>query len=605
MKTIFLWNARDNKTSARKVLGKADSWVYIGRDYSALLHWESALAGTPRIFTGARFHEISQRLRGPFFDWLRNPGQAAEDVAWWASPLAETNTLRENLFQKICCLVLAKELIERHPGPRLLIVVENPILLRQIAEWCDARAYQIRRPRYRERWPGWLSFALWFFAKWIYGTNLLLYNWILSWWTRPHITNQIDSRRLVLVKTFVDEPYFRALGNDRYWGPLLERMRGGGWDVRSIPWIYSTKRSRLSAYRWMRARSDYFLIPEDYYKASDILWAARCVARQYRLSPASSVVAGHDCRLLIREARWRGAADSTNIQMALYARLALRLKEAGIRPRLLLNICENMIPEKMLLWGFQRDQPGTKTVGFQHILIPPRMLLQQYSSARSTARPPLPDRIVCNSELTRSLLQSEGYDPGRLRVGASLRNLELIGQQPRPPADRREVLVPLALDLSAAAEVIDKILTALPAKEGIPIVFKPHPMMKGSELARAIGPRALPLHAKISESPLNELLETAGCVASASTTALVEIALSGIAPIVVGRECDVNVSPFDGIEGAPTPIFTAREIHSAVFRALSRQGHFNEEPWLTTVRQSILSPLTDESTRAYCEFEKA
>lgn len=598
MTTVLLSNARDGKRLARKALHAGDRWAYIGRDYLRLRLWERELRGAHRIETGAEFHELAQQLRQPFLQWLRQPGSAAADPAWWCSPLSETNTLRENLFQKLCGLALAKKLVQDHGGERFLLVVESEALIEQIAAWCGERGLKVQRAGVWGCWPGRLRFLTWFCAKWAYGLGTLALNLFLAWWTRPRVPPRRESGRLALVKTFVDKGYFEGLGKDRYWGPLLGRMREDGWDVRTIPGIYSIQRSRLSAYRWFRSRQDYFILPEDYYKLSDVAWAIGCIARQARLSPAVTVVASHDCRSLIREACWLGAADATNIQMALYARLALRLKEAGVTPQLFLNIFENVIPEKMLLWGFQHYLPATKTTGFQHILVPPRMLLQQYSAAGSEIAPQ-PDRIICNSELALDMLRAEGYHAKQLKVGASLRNLDLINKQPRCGAGRREVLVPLALGRSISAEVVDKILAALPAHEGVAIVIKPHPMMRGHH-ERVLGIRRLPAHARISELPLGELLKTAGCVAAAGTTALMEVAMAGIAPIIIGRETEINVSPFDGIEGAPAPVFTAAEIRAAVLHALARQEDFHKAPWLSAIRPRILSPLTDETIQAYC-----
>ena len=235
---------------------------------------------------------------------------------------------------------------------------------------------------------------------------------------------------------------------DRYFTVLPEELAGSvGLMFVTMPWSATTLwRSRLSAFRWFKDRDGQYIVPADYLTPWDAVTAARTVWRASARPVGPLKFDGADVTALLGDARARQRAAVRSASFVQYDLVVARLASRGFQMSVFVDMFENMISEKPQVMAPRRHMPGVLTVGFQHFMSPPPLQLNLFSSRSEAAIAPHPDVIVCSSEFTRTVLANEGFPAQKLRVGPSLRYLDLPQPEEAPEPDHPVGLAVLPLD---------------------------------------------------------------------------------------------------------------------------------------------------------------
>lgn len=576
-------------------------WLYLGRNYMKLAHWEALLGPSwTRISYGRYFQALAKELKHDYLKWISDMGRSyhGEDaIAWWASRISEKNTLLDSLFHLICYLFTGYHYIKRHT--RLLIVCENPSVLSKIAGctdlsgqtacmgdiWSPLNSADVFEKRRTQLWETYI------------GEGMSAVNDAKTTFKPANEIPPVSEKSRILIHTWVNESYFGEDGNanDSYFTVLPDLLRERGFDVIILPCVYDIKRTRKQAFSWFRAHGARYLIPEDYYDITDYQWTADTATLLSMPSEDDLVFNGENVSLLMTETIRSQSCDVGIGPFLQYYRLFHRLWEKGIHFDYFIDTFENMIPEKLSVMGIKKRMPHVKTIGYQHYMNLNDLLLCFFTTPEETGFAPHPDVIVCNSRITYRQLIDASFREDRLRIGPSLRYQHLLDRRQVGISNEKHVMVVTGIDMSAR-ELIIKIVQAFPKDEGVRFSIKPHPMV-GKETFEWISHLRLPRHMKVVSGKLHELIQTCACAVVAGSTSALELALTGIPVIVAGRETDFTMTPVTSIWGAEDPAYSGRELREKIFNAinLSLEEMKDFNAWIDkTILQGVtpINPIT-------------
>lgn len=596
---LWLAHSAESPESLRRRLPPGARWAYLGRDYLRLRRWEKGLGPqSPRADLGESLQRIAAELRQPFLRYLGELGRRHASLEWWTSLIAEENTLAGSLFLDVCYLKAAQSLLAQEGAPTL-IVAENRAVLEALRQDGRSRLSDAWGPLKGLAADVFLNVRRWavFFLR---GARA----WALARLTRrgPARPPRPQGRPIVLLHTCVGPGYFGADGpRDSYYGPLPAELRKRGCAVVTLPWLYNPDKSLRQTLLWLRSRPEEFLIPEDFYRPGDYLWASRVIRGQSRLPELPQSFAGLDISPLIARARRRQTANISAAAFVLYERLFERLSRQGFRPDVFIDMWENAIPEKPQTLALRRHSPGTMIVGFQHLSSLPPLMLNLFTASDPSCGAPMPDVLVCNSRFTRGILVREGFPESRLRVGPSLRCLHLLQPATASAREPGAVLVGLSLDAGEACELLCLLTAAFPAAEGLRFWIKPHPMLPPADWRAVLAEVPLPGHMEVVSGPLSAWSARASCAVIGASTAAMELALAGVPVALAGRG---NALDFNSLAYFPQwrpPSRDAAALRQEVLRLTSLTPEQRQEldSWTRWARAECLSPLDDATVDAF------
>ena len=576
-------------------------WICLQGDFRIAQRWERALgAQYPRLSVGPRLQAVAAKLRQPFLDWLNQAGETEPPLVWWSSRLAECNTHLPTLFDQVCYLQLALDLVAEHPD--ILIFSDSAALLDSCRDVIhnadvtrlDGEPESSLTERLVGSWARYLPHAI----KQIIMARL---------WA-PKLDDSLrgtGDRPRVLLHTCIDDSHFGedGTGRDRYFGDLPHWLEANGFEVVVLPWVNNARRGWRSIYRWFRNARLKYVMPERYYSLLDYLWAAGIVRRQRDLLPGRHELAGLDITRLVRHMCRRSTSEMPITRPVLYYRLIEKFARRGFKFDFYIDVHTNFLQEKPQVIALNEFMPATKTIGFVHYMAPPPLFLSAYAHTNRSGTVPFPQRIVCNSAWFKELLERHGYAPERLTVGPSLRFPHLAGAKPvtNGNADRNAVLVIMPLELTAAYEMIVKLITAFRSESELLLLIKPHPMTNFPQFLETHELGSLPACMKVVDGNLDTWLSRVGCAIVMASTAALETALAGVPVVVVGRETALDMNPLGWFPEQPQPVVQADEINTAIHDIVRDhdRARGKARAWARQHLPQLVSPINDETMQSF------
>jgi hypothetical protein len=606
-RTIYLVFASADPARVKKTFSLASDapcWLYLGRDYLKLRRWENALGKDfRRLSFCERLQEKAAALRAPYLDWLTGLGKEYNGLSWWCSSIAEKNTAAYSLYHNICYLAIARD-IWRKEDRSLLLVAESRALLRAVARQPDMG-----------KSVSWVTTSS-SLPDFFFCLLSMVYVWsrfLLSGFAElrdARVTRRgeqrrtgVSERKRILLHTCIDDSYFGDDGSarDRYFTVLPAELRKKGYDVVTMPWLCNVKRSRRDAFRWFREHPGEYLIPEDYYSLKDYLWSAFIIIRLMNMPSVNRCFQDLQIGQLIEEARRCQARNTVAARFARYYRVVERLSKEGYKVDVFIDIFENMITEKPQLIAFHKYMPRTLTIGFQHYLTFYPLWLCMFTTSGERQTAPFPKAIICSSPFTLHLFRQQGFPGDMLRAGPSLRYLHLLPPRKEPRRPKASVLVVLTLNTSVVAETMEKLFEAFPTDEGFEFLIKVHPMMPEGEWSMILGERTLPRHMLRVEGPMERWIEQATCAIMMVSTSAIEMLLSGVSVILMGRETDFDMNPLAWFPDMGRPVHTIEALRERVFRSGDPQATEAVARWDAENRERLLSCLSDEAIASFVD----
>jgi hypothetical protein len=400
----------------------------------------------------------------------------------------------------------------------------------------------------------------------------------------------------------IDNTYVEN-GRDRYFGNLPDELVKLGCQIAIIPWLFDRPwRPRWAMYRWFRQMPGRFIIPDDFYSFGDMLWAMKVAMGQRHLPSGSLHFANMNVTHLVMESKQAQARDPSAAQYIRYFRLVEKLQKLGIKIDVFIDTFENLLPEKPWILGFHQFMSDTLTVGYQHWASPAPLMLCNFSSPQEAAIAPHPDRIVCYSPYTAELFAKEGYPRDKLVVGPSLRYGSQL-RSTRKLVNPKTVLVIFPLEENAAAEMMDKLQAAFNQTRDVMFQLKPHPMMPRSQWQGITTNGASPSHFQLSPQgkSIQQWLPEISCAIVSISAASIEVALSGVPLVQLGRETDFDMNVLHEFSDFRKPVYSVKALQEAVQEALSLSPLNRDilERQAETLSLHCLSPINEETVSTF------
>lgn len=571
---------------SRSPLPEGTRWVFLGKNVQARLEL-ACRWGTPPAGIGRQLQEKARALRQPMLDLVARIGLHPYDpLTWWSTRFSWKMAGASDFFLLACYQAVALELAEssRREKSPLLLVVEDPWLLRQIAAHLREQRFEARvrvgRPLALTqihcvaagalRRVKWLAVTLW---AWAQQKGL---------WPREEVASSAGPTAAIY-----SPPQARSLPDtgewlDPYLPPLHDLLRQAGYRVLRFCFPEHSGFEQALADRAAYARPlILYATPGGILRSLLAFWKPQW--------PASLQLEGMPVDLLCRREGWQEIGQAGLCSYRLFYECFSRfLKKEGVG--LVVTFFENQPWEKLAAVAARRN--GTRLVGIQTSLFSRYMLSYPLGSGEAD-RMPLPDVICTSGPAAQKLLIEGSHSPERLRMCGSVRYRHLHrdnGSQKLPPASRREILVILSIDRTLSLHLLSATRRAFPDGGrfmGLGFNVRPHPLCP-------IQQADVGFPARINDnprSPLEEDLRRCGMVLFVNSTAGLEALAHGRPALRFRSEWLLDVDEWCGPDVLVCTEETLRDSLMALVQN-SRAGL--ESAVLESIVSQYLAPLHED-----------
>jgi hypothetical protein len=135
-----------------------------------------------------------------------------------------------------------------------------------------------------------------------------------------------------------------------------------------IPQFPGGPRPYKKIFNTLRNMEQNFIIKADYLKLKDYFYAYAYPFKLKSFSIKEVNFLNFEISSIIFSELWNSFFDYKTIEALLNIRISHRLKERGIKVRILLDWYENQISSRGLIYGFKANYPESKIIGYQGII---------------------------------------------------------------------------------------------------------------------------------------------------------------------------------------------------------------------------------------------
>lgn len=455
-----------------------DQWLYLGKNVEQRNHVEFLLGAENRWRLGERLHQVASELRQPFLDFVSEIGQNQTNrISWWSSTFSWKVWGASDLFLLVCYLGMARAITQEaiSRGTRLLVVVEDPWLLRQLKEnsggkgtVCFDNGGGLWRQKFLLVCQGLVKRVGWLLRVLRHRGRQRR-----TWADRK---NKVPIRASVAIYTY---PMSRCLRDNGGWAdpflPGLDQFIARlGYDV-----VRFTPPERNGFEDEIAQRHEYFQ-PLILFATLGVVLRS-LTAFWWPRWPKSMNVAGLPVNRLAEREWWLEQSRSSLCIYRLFYECLRRMIRAG-EWKLIVYPYENQPWEKMI--ALCARERGIRTVGVQHSAISV-YYMSYFLGTYESRHMPLPNLILTSGPYPHKLLTEGGNPIKQLKMCGSIRYDHLTNQDenqsqaPMDAAPRTEILVALPIDIHMSRHLLAAIRWAFPSggrEEGLNFQIKAHPM---------------------------------------------------------------------------------------------------------------------------------
>jgi hypothetical protein len=535
------------------------------------------------------FNAIAEDIRADYDRLIvKLSEEHLNNIHWIVGSIASRNKYSSPLFIRCCQIVFVKRLLDQS-NPVAEIVTGDRALASVLKKWCDdqkmtgtiihcsestkAFVWRILRPVRQ------YFLAIYFLALRCLGS---------SFKTRKILSDT----PITLIDTFVlnnggaDEGSIKdGVYKDRYYPGLMEQLTE---EEKSNLFYLPTNvgfNNPIKAFRLIRSATSPFIIHDDYLKISDYWLALKHPFKLLRCSMVNSEFRGVDIMPLLVEERLNHCSDFASLLGILYHQFPLRLKESGVKVRLLVEWYENQVIDRGMIVGFHRYLPDTKVIGYQGYVISKSLHLYVYPNASEYRGKAVPDIIYVVGEGLKGDLH-EFCDDVVVKIGPAFRFNKLWRERAYNPDPKFfTVLVGLPIGLDDCAHILKLLASTLKKFQGTSVQFwiKPHPTY-GPESIKELLPEKWPKEFVFQKGDFHAVVERCNLLISNASSVSLEALAKGV-PVII-------VSPDNGVVQNPIPQAISNDAWSVVYNSTELENEILGFRELTTSRKNLFDQLS-------------
>ena len=549
------------------------------------------------------FNQIAVDIRKPFIDITESISRQNKDsLDWWVSSPVSRNTLASPLFHYCCCIALLQELIRKEePIPE--IITDSRAFKKIIEDYLTKQRVNIRvtlarlpvKQRLKELVrPIYTIFGLPM-------KHLLLF--FVAKLTRS-LRKPLPSEPLTLIDTFIMSGYIEK---DRYYPGVLDSLSEEEKQrVWFVPHLYGFKPWQfLQVVKRLRKADRNFILKDDFLKFGDYWCLWQHLFRVYKLQIKPSFFCEVDISPLVRE-ELRGFRNiSSSYVPLLNYRFTKRLKEAGVKLRLVIDWFENQNIDRGWNAGFRRFFPDVKTMGYQGFIVSAHYLCM-YSTEEEKDNRVIPHKVAV---IGKGIAQSARRFCSDLDVCvAPAFRFQHVWQERKyfPAVNGHTVLVALPIMINEAVYLLKLLAHAANEKvDNIRFWIKPHPTASQSQIQGAFG-FGWPERFEFVGGDFNDCVEKSNLLISSASSACMETLAKGIPVIVVGNKSGLTHNPIPETitEDIWRLCYTSQEITGVIqfYQNRSAEKIKEYEEIGKRIREEYFEPVTKEGVRQFLEI---
>ncbi|MBA7563212.1 hypothetical protein ES708_04865 [subsurface metagenome] len=474
---------------------------------------------------------IAEIIRREYVNYLIKIGKDnKKNIDWWVLNFVSRNTLISQLFRDICFLtMLKKRLKEGHLYDE--IIIDSLALKKAIKKNFYKYHFKVN---YKGRSV--LHTYLGRINSYFKVFKQISSRFLAAWLTRKYKRIIKTDRVLTLLDVFIFRNSFdKGIYLDRYYPKLLEYIDSNEKEYTYyVPTFYGLKKYK-KVFTEMRKSKQNFLVKEDYLKLKDYLFALLYPLRLNKLKIKYRDFLGLDIYPLIREEMTNDRVSHSSIYSLLNYRFSRRLKENGIKLRIIVNWFENQIIDHGFNSGFRRYYPESKLIGYLGVpLLDNFLSLFSTEQERICAVIPEEINVIGNGYIN---MVKEFCPDLQVKVAPAFRYSEVWNKRNYfPDKHKCSILVALPILIDESDEIIDIVLEAACSINIKNCIFKikPHPTHDIKNISDKWSKR-LPEMFKFVDGDFNSCVEKSDILISSASTVCLETLARGIPVIVIGN----------------------------------------------------------------------
>jgi len=475
--------------------------------------------------------DIAEKIRREYVNYLIKIGKDNEkNIDWWVLNFVSRNTLMSPLFRNVCYLMLLKKKIEEGNYYNE-IIVDSLVLKKTIKK----NFYKFHfRVNYKGRntlhtFLGRINLYFKVFKQ-------ILSQLLAAWLTCKSKRIVKTDKALTLLDVFVFKNSFdEGIFLDRYYPKLLESIKSNEKEYTYyVPTFYGIKKYK-KVFTEMRKSKQKFLVKEDYLKLKDYLFALLYPIRLNKLKIKYKDFLGLDIYPLIRGEIANDRVSYSSIYSLLNYRFSRRLKENGIKLRIIINWFENQVIDHGFNSGFRRYYPESKLIGYLGV-----PLLDNYLSLFPTEQErkceviPEEINVIGNGYIN---MVREFCPDLQIKVAPAFRYSEVWGKRNYfPDKHKFSILVALPILTDGSDEIMNIVLKAASLINIKDYIFKikPHPACDIKKISNKWSKKLSDMF-EFVDGNFNLFVEKSDILISSASTVCLETVAKGIPVIVIGN----------------------------------------------------------------------
>ena len=541
----------------RQLKGSDFRWAYLGEDVAKAITIEQQLKGTgQRIEIAEELQKVAHSLRQPYIEYIGKLSLQNNSILWWVGSLSEKNPWISKTFLYACYIRLCQNLLNSSGQETLVFFGENKALRKCLVK--NASASHKGEILHLES----LTHTIFEALRKTLGIVLYKGYFVLSGiyrllLARYYKLNQIpggkiaEGNGLVFLHNWVDQRSFDTNGeySDSYFGELAHHLKNKGGNVIIVPYILHTVSYRQTLKK-MRRSSENFLVPESFWKISDIFRILVKTTANVPAKRAYPTFEGMEISEPIYDDLRREWAGIRTASSLLHYEVVKHWKNARIPIDTFIYTYENHVWEKAYCMAFREFYPSTKIIGYQHATVP-KMLLFYFFSQDELPLLPFPDKVITNGRYIERLFKESGYAPEKVVCGGAIRYEGMKKERKvaiKKGTSNPVILVTPSIDKNESIELIQKVLAAFGQTDKYKIILKFHPVIPYPSIAKDLG--ILPEHFIISDKPVSELLKESQVLLYTSSATSIEALSVGVP--VLHIESDFTIDRDDLSDFSPS-----------------------------------------------------
>lgn len=555
------------------------------------------------------FNAIALEIRSEYNDLVESvSADHVNNIHWIVGSVASRNKYQSPLFYRCCQLVLIQKILERKEEISEVTLSDRPMVILLKKEFNDqfrvtcsenyiSRIWRILRPLRQ------IIIAFFFLVFRYLGRS-----------SNGRIASK--NKPLILIDTFVLNNKVGDEGSitngkykDRYYPGLMDNLTEEQKNnVLFLPTIVGFK-NPISIFKKIRSSEFPFLLHDDYLRFSDYLFAMIHPFKAIKLKINNSVFSGVDMRSVIEQENRRNCSDFISILGLLYYRFPLRLKEDGVKVKILIEWYENQVMDRGMITGFHKFMPETTIAGYQGYIISKGLHLYTQPNRTEFIGGAVPD-FVC---VTGKGLVNNIYEfckNANVVVAPGFRFQKLWRERKSyPRKDTFTILIGLPIGLNDCKEILELFISEneLLNNELLTFQIKPHPTWS-PELIKSLLPPGKLNGFDFVLGDFHDALEKVNLVVSNASSVALESIAKGT-PVLI-------ISPSTGILQNPIPdnvskecwriCSTAEDIKNQIyyFSECAKMGKSDFVKLGDDIRSEYFEPVSYEGVQKFLRLDK-